>query len=94
MSPSPLQRAQAKNKTYRTHRHARVLEAKKSSAKEPFDIKRFGTMYDLSNDHSEQIISTERINALEEEYYLTCPECQTLEAFAHYRRRLDAEGAG
>jgi len=76
-------------------RRQRLKEAKEAEpAKESFDIRKFGELFDLSDDHGQVSLPPERIEELEMEYYLNFKDAKTLEEFAEMKADLAARSGG
>jgi len=76
-------------------RRQKLKEAKESDPdKEPFDIKKFGELFDLADDHDQVRLPPERVEELEMEYYLNFQGAKTLEQFAEMKADLEARSGG
>ena len=73
-------------------RHDQLAQARAeadASGKEPFDLDRFETLYDTTNETGSLPPRDERLRTYEHRYYLRYPELRTLEALAALMRALD-----
>jgi hypothetical protein len=76
-------------------RRQKLGEAKEADPdKEPFDIKKFGELFDLADDHGQVRLPPERVEELEMEYYLNFKDAKTLEQFAEMKADLEARSGG
>ncbi len=90
-----LAEADVEAKDVLTERRAKLEQAKKEAVdKEPFDIEKLKTLYDLSDDSGKAVLSPERVEKLEMEYYLNQKDAKTLEEFAKRKEDLDSYNAG
>jgi guanylate kinase len=100
LSPEAMLQIQKQiNETNSEHRKElarRIQEAKDNlpEGKELFDLSVFETMYDLTDDDGDSIVTPQTISNLEEEYYLKYPDLLNMEAFAELKEEHSRHNVG
>lgn len=61
----------------------------RAAGKEPFDLARFGALYDLTRDNTAGLAIERQLERWEERYYLQAKHVKTLAAFADHYRELE-----
>jgi hypothetical protein len=94
-SDALVQRTVEEQHKFLQERREKVAQAKLGNPdKEPFDIEKFGTMYNLRGIDGKLRVTPELVEGYEADYYLRNPGAKSLQDFAANKSKLDEESGG